>query len=368
MLSGSPVTFAAPVYLWLLAAPGMLMILWIWRAARRLADARRYARDRVLPEGGRITMAGDLAFWFWVLGAASLCVVALARPQAVVSVVRRGSADIVVLQDGSASMYARDVAPDRWQRSIRFLRAFADALSWKGDRIALALFAHSAAPQLRLTKDPNALFFFLDHLGTHSPFRLEEDPTWDTNIEEGVHWGLNLVEKDEQLFGRTRNPKAFVVVSDGQAWTGNVANALAAARAKGVVVHVVGVGTAAGGLIPEATAEDRPGAGGATRFSAIRAVLDRDSLRAIARAGGGEYFEIGTEPDREIASTIIGKIRSRLGVSQQEETRNELYWECLFAAAVLLCLGTVAVRTRAELWWQGATALAIVLGLARILR
>jgi hypothetical protein len=121
-------------------------------------------------------------------------------------------------------------------------------------------------------------------------------------------------------------------------------------------------------LIPEATAEDRPGAGGATRFSAIRAVLDRDSLRAIARAGGGEYFEIGTEPDREIASTIIGKIRSRLGVSQQEETRNELYWECLFAAAVLLCLGTVALRTRAELWWQGAAALAIVLGLARILR
>jgi hypothetical protein len=158
------------------------------------------------------------------------------------------------------------------------------------------------------------------------------------------------------------------VVSDGQAWTGNVAVALAAARARGIVVHVVGVGTAAGGLIPETTAQDRPGAGGTTRFSAIRAVLDRDSLRAIARAGGGEYFEIGREPDREIASRIIGTVRSRAGVSQQEESRVELYWQCLFAAAVLLCLGTFALKARAELWWQGAAALAIVLGLAQILR
>jgi Ca-activated chloride channel homolog len=368
MSSGSAVTFAAPVYLWLLMVPGMLVLLWIWRVVRRLVDVRRYARERVLPEGKRFGPVGDLAFWFWLFGAASLCVAALARPQAVVSVVRRASADIVVLQDGSASMYTRDVAPDRWQRSIRFLRALADAMSWKGDRLALALFAHLAAPQLRLTTDPNALFFFLDHLGAHSPFRLEDVPTWDTNIEEGVYWGLNMVERDEQLFGRTKNPKAFVVVSDGQAWTGNVAVALAAARARGIVVHVVGVGTAAGGLIPETTTQDRPGAGGATRFSTIRAVLDRDSLRAIARAGGGEYFEIGREPDREIASTIIGSVRSRAGVSQREESRVDLYWQSLFAAAVLLCLGTFALKARAELWWEGAAALAIVLGLAQILR
>jgi Ca-activated chloride channel family protein len=367
MLSARDVSFAAPVYLWLLTVPGILMMVWLWRVVRRLADVRRYARDRVLPGGRGFTPVGDLAFWFWLFGAAILCVAALARPQAVVSVVHRASADIVLLQDGSASMYTRDVAPDRWQRSIRFLRAFADAVSWKGDRLALALFAHLAAPQLRLTKDPNALFFFLDHLGTHSPFRLEDNPTWDTNIEEGVYWGLNLLEKDEQLFGRTKNPKAFVVVSDGQAWTGNVAVALAAARARGIVVHVVGVGTAAGGLIPEAT-EDRPGAVRATRFSTIRAALDRDSLRAIARAGGGQYFEIGQESDREIASRIIGTVRSRAGVSQQEESRSDLYWQCLFAAAVLLCLGTFALGTRAELWWQGAAALAIVLGLAQVLR
>ena len=86
--------------------------------------------------------------------------------------------------------------------------------------MALALFAQLAAPQVRLTKDPNSLFFFIDHLGEHSPFPLENAPTWDTNIEEGLRWGLRLVEKDEELFGKSGNPKAFVVISDGQSWSG----------------------------------------------------------------------------------------------------------------------------------------------------
>ena len=91
-------------------------------------------------------------------------------------------------------MYVDDVEPDRWQRSMMFLREFAETLSWKGDRAALALFARLPAPQLRLTKDPNALFFFLDNIAAQSPFRLQDVSTWDTNIEEGVFWGLKLVD------------------------------------------------------------------------------------------------------------------------------------------------------------------------------
>ena len=50
-----------------------------------------------------------------------------------------------------------------------------------------------ATPQIRLTKDPNTYFFFLDHLEDKSPFRLEDDGTWDTNIERGIYWGLRLI-------------------------------------------------------------------------------------------------------------------------------------------------------------------------------
>jgi hypothetical protein len=362
----STLTFGYSLYLWLLLVPGVLLVLWIVQVARRRTDTRAYQASRVVPMREKYTWAGDLAFWLSLIVASSLCIVALARPQARVTIIRKAGADIVLLQDGSASMYVKDVKPDRWRRSIQFMRTFADALSWKGDRVALAIFAHTAAPQLRLTKDPNSFFFFLDHLGDHSPFRLEDTPTWDTNIETGIEWGVKLVEKDAELFGKTKNPKGFVVITDGQAWSGDVAVALADARRRKIPVNVVGVGTVGGGLIPEPARAD-----GTTPPPSVHAILDRESLRQIAAAGGGEYFEMGHEPDRDVAFQIIESVRRRAVLSmeaQSEESREELYWQFLFFAGVILCLGTFVLKERAELWWQAAGAVVAVLLITSAIR
>jgi Ca-activated chloride channel family protein len=351
-------TFAQPFYLQLLVVPGALMLVLVWRFLRRRADIKRLARAHVSPVSARYPRIGDLGFWFFVLLASSLCISALARPQARVTGVTRGGIDIIFLQDGSASMYVRDSKPDRWRRSIRFLRTFADSLGWRnGDRAALALFAHIAAPQLRLTSDPNALFFFLDHLGERSPFRLEDDPTWDTNIMEGIYWGLQLIARDESLFGGKPNAKAFVVVTDGQAWSGDVRVAIDAVRASEIPIYVVGIGTTTGGVIPEPV-------GAQPAQEPFRSSLDRDSLRAIATAGGGDYFEIDRQPDREIALTIMRAVRGRTPAAQIEESSRDIYQGFLVAAGALLCVGMLMVRQRAELWWQVAgiaAALAIVL-------
>jgi Ca-activated chloride channel homolog len=356
----STLSVETPLYLWFLLVPAGLLVLWAWQLFRRRADARRLARTRLIPVRERFGFIGDLGFWLCLIVATALCIVALAGPRARVSVVRRASTDVVILLDGSASMYTRDVAPDRWRRAIRFLRTFSEALGWRGDRVALALFAHLAAPQVRLTKDPNALFFFLDHLGDHSPFRLEDNPTWDTNIEEGLRWGLRLVEKDEQLFGRSRNPKAFVVVTDGQSWSGSVRNALLQARAGNIPVYVVGIGTTAGGIIPQPPTTD------ATQVVQIRSVLDRASLLQIAVTGGGEYFEIGPEPDREVAFRIIDRLQRRSNQQQQVETYEELYWRALLAAGIVLCIGVLLLRTRTELAWSAVAAGGVLLFLGSL--
>jgi len=353
----STLSVAQPLFLWLLILPAALTIAGAWRLLRRRGDVRRSTSGRLLPLTARYSFAGDLGFWLAGAIATSLCIVALARPQAKVSTVQRGGADFVMLLDGSASMYTRDVEPDRWQRAVRFLRAFGESLSWKGERVALALFAHLASPQVRLTKDPNALFFFLDHLGERSPFRLEDDPTWDTNIEEGLHWGLNLVEKDEELFGKSTNAKSFVVITDGQAWSGEVANAIAEARKRKATVHVVGVGTTEGAIIPTA-----PGAlPGEER---IHASLDRASLQAIAQAGGGDYFELGRQPDREIAARIVSTVRRRAAVVQTEESHEDLYWYFLCAAGIVLCAGSLLLRDPAELSWHAVGSIIALLLLA----
>lgn len=354
--------FEAPVMLWLLVVPAALAAVWAWRLARRRADVRRLRTARVLPVRERFSLAGDLTFWLAVLVAAGLCVVAVARPQARVAAVRRTSADIVILQDASASMHVTDVRPDRWRRSVAFLRTFSESLSWRGDRVALALFAQLAAPQVRLTRDPNSLFFFLDHLGDRSPFRLENLTTWDTNMEEGIRWGLNLIEKDEQLFGKSGNPKAFVVVSDGQSWTGTVANALLTARERNIPVFVVGIGTTVGGMIPEPLAAD-----GTRPPAVVRSTLDRQSLVQIAVAGGGEYFEIGEEPDRTIAFRIVDRLRQRAAAAPAVETFEDLHQRVLLAAAIALCVGTLFLRKRTELVWQAAGAVGVVILMASIL-
>ena len=354
--------FGEQLYLWLLVGPAALAVLWCVQLARRRAD-RRAICGRVVPTPDRYALFGDLPFWLCLIVTSALVVVALARPQASVTAVRRGGVDLVILQDGSASMYVNDIAPDRWRRSVKFIRALAEAIQWRGDRVALALFSQRAAPQIRLTKDPNALFFFLDHLDEQSPFRLEDAATWDTNIEEGVFWGLKLVETDEQLFGVSKNTKAFVVISDGQAWSGEVANALTLARQRGAPVFVVGVGSARGGMIPEPVGKD-----GTRPASTIRAVLDRESLRTIATAGGGEYFEIGREADRDVAFRIVNSARRLSKIAETVETREDLYWRFLLMAAGILGLGTLVLKHKAELAWQAAGAFVAVLLLVEAFR
>jgi len=341
--------FAEPGYLGLLAAPALLFVLGLWRAVQHRTEVRRWGRARAVPFAERFSWAGGLAFWFCLLLAASLCILALARPRARIAVVNRAAADLIILQDASASMYVADVLPSRWQRSQQFLRVLAESLSWKGDRVALALFAHRAAPQLRLTKDPNALFFFFDHLAGQPPFPLENDTTWDTNIEEGLYWGVKLLETDEALFGRNRNAKAFVVISDGQAWSGSVQRAVALARERRIPVNVIGVGTTVGGQIPQPKTYE-----GEVRQPVIRSVLDRKTLREIAWSGGGDYYEIGSEPDRDMAFRLIASIRKHAASTEQETRYEDLYWRFLAAAAASLGLGALFVRRKMEVGWHAA--------------
>ncbi len=324
-----------PVWLPLLAAPALLLVLWVWRLVQRQRDRREYRRRL---GSRRIPLFGDLISWLCLVLALAATILALARPLVVTTSVRTAGIDLVILQDGSASMRVTDVRvraagagrADRWRRSMQFLRTLGESLRWEDDRIALALFASIAAPQIRLTRDPNTFFFFLDNLEDEPPFRLKDPGTWDTNIERGIYWGLRLIDKDRELRGPSKNARAFVLLSDGQAWSGRVEQSLALARAKRIPVYAIGVGTTAGGVIPEPerASNDEP----------VASRLDRNSLAVIATAGGGRYFELDREKDADIANTIIAAIRRQAAETAVAEGTEDLYPHCMTAAAVLLVL------------------------------
>ena len=349
--------FNEPRNLWLLGAPAALLLLWVWRLARHRHDRRQFRVRRMLPVRERLLATGGLLFWLCLVFATALTMVALARPVAAVPLARTAGIDLVILQDGSASMRVGDVAGDRWRHSIRFLRVLGESLRWKDDRIAMALFAHIAAPQIRLTKDPNTYYFFLDHLSVEPPFPLADDTTWDTNIELGIYWGIRLIDKDAELHGRSANSTIFVLISDGQAWSGEVEQSLRIARARNIPVFAIGVGTTAGGAIPEPPQRNDAEESAQPR-APIHSSLDRASLARIATAGGGQYFELDRDTDREIANSIIDAARRRAGSAGIERGVQDLYWYFLFAAACFVAIGGLLLTERTSLWLHSAGAAA----------
>tara|TARA_B100001123_G_scaffold354977_1_gene407777 strand:- start:95 stop:1180 length:1086 start_codon:yes stop_codon:yes gene_type:complete len=338
--------FIEPHWLWLLIVPLALLIQWLRKVIARRRDAKQLAKVRELPIKERHPFFGDSLFWLFITVATSLLIAALARPVIVASLVNQGGIDLVVLLDGSASMHVKDVPGDRWKRSTRFLRTLGDALRWDNDRIALTLFARIAAPQIRLTKDPNTFFFFLDHLSEKSPFPLENDTSWDTNIELGLYWGMRVIEKDEELLGPSKNAPLFLLISDGQAWSGTVDESIQLAKSRGIPVVVVGVGTFSGGFIPESSNAEESTA------SSIYSVLDRKSLHRIAEASNGQYYELGRDSDLNLANQIIDSARQRVKTSPPEPKLEELYRSLLLISACLCAMGVLFLNDRNELLIQ----------------
>lgn len=320
--------FLQPDFLWFMVIPAVFSLVWVRLFWKRRKTVDLYESNRIVPVKEKFLLFGKLAGWAPLILVMVLGLLALSRPQARISITNKQSVDLILVMDGSASFRVKDVAPDRWQRSAQWVSNLIKNLNWKGDRLALAAFAYRASPFVRFTKDPNVILFFLGYLGKEPPFRLEEDTTWHSNVAEGIRWGFRLIEKDEELFGKSQNPQAMVVISDGQQLTGELEQSIQKAKGAGVKIHVIGVGTTFGGIIPEHNPTEP-----------IHSAIGRASLHRIKDLSGGEYFELGSQSDDLISSSIIRLVKNQNSKTvSKQEVWEELYWWCLMAGAILLSL------------------------------
>ena len=197
--------FGQPEWLWLLAFPALLarpLGLALLSAAGRHPPARRAPRTMPVPSAS--ASSADLPFW--------LCLTGRDR------VPRRGARRVRTGRQRScarAASTSSSCSTDPPRCASRMSPAIAGSaravpsaarrsMGWKNDRIALALFARIAAPQVRLTTDPEHLLLLprQPREGAAVPARAKR-PRWDTNLEHGIHWGLRMIEKDEELHGRS---------------------------------------------------------------------------------------------------------------------------------------------------------------------
>ena len=91
-----------------------------------------------------------------------------------------------------------------------------------------------------------------------------------------------------------------------------------------------------------------------------------NSLRDIARQGGGQYFELGNAPDQDTAFALLAAARQNVTKSQAEERVEPLYWYALLAAVLCACLaGALAARSVERRWLPGATVATLLMLMVR---
>lgn len=213
-----------------------------------------------------------------VAGAVFCCFVALAEPRygsRWIDVKHKGI-DILFALDSSRSMLAPDVRPSRLERSKLAVIDFVDHL--KGDRIGLLPFAGTSHLLCPLTADYQA---FNQSLQAVDSTLL---PLGGTDIG-------GAIKAAEAVLANDANHKLLVIITDGEDLGTNGIAAAQAAHSRGMTIFTIGVGTAAGELIPDRTSggfvKDNSGA-------YVRSRLDRQALKAIAEQGGGIYADLGT--------------------------------------------------------------------------
>jgi Ca-activated chloride channel family protein len=270
--------------------------------------------------------------------------------------------DLVIVMDFSKSMLARDVYPSRSERAKLAADSILDRLA--GDRVSIVAFAGGAV-HFPLTSDYEAartLYHGLD----------PRDMPPGSDLGEAIAMGRCLLIAETQADPDCRRvrgdegerddaqrkleqsdlgdrARALLVITDGEDTEGRAKAEVKRARDQGITVIVLGVGTKAGGRVPELDADGNQigwkMAPDGQNFFMTR--LDEDTLRALASSPDGEENYFRDDPRRFSMDPILKRLRSlkegELSKRLAEDVPFEIYQILLYPAFLALlieaCLG-----------------------------
>ena len=317
--------FASPHYLWLLTLLAPMTAYYVWRTMQGGAAIRISTVAGVLHAPK--TVRHYLRHLPFALRAAAfaLLVVALARPQDIEQNVRTNTEgiDIMLAIDVSASMLARDFRPDRITAAKEVAGSFvADRY---GDRIGLVVFAAEAFTQSPLTTDQSTLQTLLARIRSG----LIDDS--GTAIGNGLATAINRLRESEA------KSKVIILLTDGVNNRGQIAPMTAAeiARAQGIRVYTIGVGTEGTAPYPAVDIYGQP----TGDVVMAKVEIDEKTLGAMADLTGGKYFRA---TDNAKLKAIYDEI-NQLEKSKVEVTERISYHE-RFLVWALAALGALLLE------------------------
>lgn len=335
-------TFATPVVLWGLIGPILAAVTLVLLAVlrRRRAWTRWPGITRVVAIGGHVRPVtvgrGTRRPWLLLL-ALSLALVALAGPRwgTIDEPVFQKSREVMLALDLSRSMLVPDVPPSRLERSRLLVRSLLDGL--RGERVGLIVFAGTAFVQVPMSTDYQILEEFLPEL------KPDYMPQGGTDYDGMLRSALTG-------FGATADTDRYLIIlSDGEAQDENWRKQLPAIKEKGIRAIALGVGTTAGGFIPDAKTgayvKDQRGA-------VVLSRLEPATLQALAFETSGTYRDASAWVD--LGALLQETIeRGRQGAFAERRTARaiERFQWFLFPALVFALLGLwreIPVRPRAR--------------------
>ena len=318
-------SFLYPNILWFLLLIPVLVVLVVvaWRSTgqgwRRLISAqhRELVRQRPL---WRTALPATLALL------ALICtIIALARP---INGYREGGAtttgrNLLIALDISRSMETEDVKPSRLAEARAAAYELIDALP--GDKIGLIVFSGEADLVVPLTYDHTALRDALEQVNR----------TWAG--VGGTNFGL-VLRKAMQDFKRSTpegSTNALVILSDGEDTVNSSLEIAEEAKESNLLVITVGIGTAAGGPIPDARGEN--GLYQDTNGKHVISKLNTESLSQFAKATGGDFFVMDSNANlAAFTQAAVSKIDKHEEAFSLNKIPNDLFTP--FASTALLLL------------------------------
>ncbi|HEY2957713.1 MAG TPA: VWA domain-containing protein [Actinomycetota bacterium] len=302
-------TFEWPHLLWLVLLAPAALALQLWSERRRRRQAAAFANPALLPN--MVTARPGWRSWLPVacyLLAATVLLVALARPEAVARV-PRDEATVMLVVDASASMLAQDVTPSRVQAARRAVGELLDRLPERF-QVGLVSFAATARAESAPTRDRAAVRRAL------AGFQVRPG----TAMGDGLRLALELSRG--AATGRAgRPPTTVLLLGDGINTNGSppLAAAEAAAR-EHVQVFTVALGT------PQGALQQADG-------SSVPVPPDEATLRRVAEATGGRFF---TAPGSDELAAVYRDVGSRITYAREER---EVTAAFLAGAVALLLAG-----------------------------
>ena len=231
-----------------------------------------------------------------------LLIIGLADPilQLDAKKVKNEGIDIMVAMDISTSMLANDVEPNRLTRAKMLVSKIINHQD--DNRLGLIFFAGKAYLQMPLSIDKNAANMYISGASPNLA------PLQGTNIADAVNLAVEAFNKAEKKY------KVLVIITDGEDHEGADDVAIENAKANGIIVHTIGIGTEVPTSIPLENGEfklDRNG-------ELVKTAINKEMISGLAEKGGGKSFFISNSSDP--ISTIMSEIND-MDKKQYEEKK-----------------------------------------------